>query len=284
MKDLVVIPQGNPITWTRSLRRSSVQRIAALGGIGFTVLLTAGACGGDGESGAAGSGGDAQRPEEVGAACEVAADCFPNVEEGDLQGEALCLDRVRDGYCTHTCEVDEDCCAAEGECRTELPQVCSPFESTGMQMCFLSCGDEEVGATDYADDSEFCQREASPDFICRSSGGGANNRKICVPGECGVGSRCAVDEDCSGDLVCLTDLLGGYCSRAGCTSDADCGGAVGEGPVCVERSDGFTYCARRCTAASDCSFCRGQGWPDGTCRDDVTFVEEGTAVSVCVPN
>lgn len=242
------------------------------------------ACGSDGETGSKPPpDGTSQRPEEVGAACEVAEDCFANVAEEELQGEALCLDRVRGGYCTHTCEVDEDCCAADGECRTELPQVCSPFESTGMRMCFLSCSAQEVEASGYADDAEFCQREASPDFICRSSGGGAANRKICVPGDCDVGSRCSTDEDCPGDLTCLTDVLGGYCTRAGCTSDADCGGSATGGPVCVERADGSTYCARRCTRSSDCSFCRGQGWPDAVCRGDVTFAEEGTSASVCVP-
>lgn len=232
-------------------------------------------CGGDDSSGG-GSGGSSQRPDETGAICEAAEECFPDVGEGDLQGEAQCLDRVRGGYCTHTCEHDSDCCAAEGECKTSLPQVCSPFESTGMKMCFLSCGASDVEAAGHEDDGEYCQKEASPDFICRSSGGGADNRKVCVPGDCGVGARCTTASDCSGDLECLTDLSGGYCTRSGCTSHDDC---PGDG-VCVVGAE-RTYCARPCSRPSDCSFCRSDAAP-ASCRSDVTLAEEGTSVSVCV--
>jgi hypothetical protein len=63
----------------------------------------------------AGAGKDPDRPDDTGAACTVADDGYPDVAEGELQGEPVCIDRVRDGYCTHTCESDDDCCAAEGE-------------------------------------------------------------------------------------------------------------------------------------------------------------------------
>lgn len=119
--------------------------------------------------------------EQAGQACADPSECYPDVEEGDLQSggmagaaETICLGNVDGGYCTHTCEVDTDCCAAEGECDSDLPQVCGPFESTGMMMCFLSCEGVENG-------DDFCANEAHPDFICRSTGGGAANRKVCVP-------------------------------------------------------------------------------------------------------
>jgi hypothetical protein len=257
-------------------RSSYCARIVA-GVFSWLPLLVTVGCGDD-ESSGGGSGGGSSRPDETGAACEAADECFPDVAQGELQGEAQCLDRVRGGYCTHTCEQDEDCCAAEGECKTSLPQVCSPFESTGTRMCFLSCEGSEVEAAGHEDEGEYCQKEASPDFICRSSGGGSANRKVCVPGDCGLGARCTTATDCSGDLECLTDLPGGYCSRGGCSSNADC---PGDG-VCVDRGEGQTYCARPCNRASDCGFCRGEALP-ADCRSDVMFAEEAVSVSVCVP-
>lgn len=249
-------------------------------------FLAFGACGSDddddkGAAGSAGTGGGS--PEQTGSVCEVASDCYPDVTvDGGVLGEPLCLDRVRGGYCTHLCESDDDCCAVEGECETDLPQVCSPFESTGQMMCFLSCEEEDMvpydGGAGWSDENEFCQREASADFICRSSGGGAANRKICVPGDCGVGAACVTDDDCTGDLDCVTTLTGGYCGRGACTANADCP----NGSVCVELGDGKNYCLSRCNADSDCSFCRPWGDPTA-CTDDVTYVESGQSGRVCKP-
>jgi len=120
-----------------------------------------------------GSGLDA-----VGQPCEVAADCYPQLDTSQLAGEVVCLDRVEGGYCTHHCQTDEDCCAVEGECDSEydLDYVCAPFEATGEKYCFISCeGQADVDADDY------CQTWAHHEFICRSTGGGAENRRVCVP-------------------------------------------------------------------------------------------------------
>jgi hypothetical protein len=185
---------------------------------------------------------------------------------------------VRGGYCTHTCETDANCCAVEGECKTDLPQVCSPFESDDGMMCFLSCEADDVAADpDAEDDQHFCQRNASPDFICRSSGGGAANRKICVPGDCGVGADCASDADCNG-LSCVTSFGGGYCTERACSLDADCPGDA----RCVIAGDGNNYCFASCTSAADCSFCRHDG-SFATCSDEVVFAEAGASGSVCTP-
>ena len=118
--------------------------------------------------------------ENTGAPCETADECFPDVADGGLIGDPVCLDRVEDGYCTHTCADDADCCAAEGECTNDLPQLCAPFESTGDYFCFLSCEEADLPA-EYEDANEYCQEWAHPEFICRSTGGGADNRKVCVP-------------------------------------------------------------------------------------------------------
>jgi hypothetical protein len=207
-------------------------------------------------------------------------DCFAGVEHADLSGEVQCLDRVPDGYCTHLCETDDDCCAADGECATDLRQVCAPFESTGQRMCFLSCEDEDLrlardGGVDLSD-TEYCEREASALFGCRSTGGGAANRKVCLPKDCGEGSVCGDDADCVGDLSCLLHFTGGYCGTRGCAGDADCPGDS----VCVE-GPGGNHCLATCTADADCGQCRDAARA-AACTDDVVLVE-AQSVQVCRP-
>ncbi len=237
-------------------------------------------CGDDddsGDDGGTSTGGT--RPAGTGAICEAPTDCYPDVAEGAIAGEVLCLDRVQDGYCTHQCEVDEDCCGADGECPEGLHQVCSPFESTDGKMCFVSCEGEDLDAAGEDDDSAYCQKFASPDFICRSSGGGSENRKICVPGDCGAGADCASDADCTGDLECNTSLGGGYCGASECTTNDDCPADS----ACIDRAEGPNLCLKRCAAPSDCSFCRAD--TTGTsCSDDVVFTDDGETGSVCVPS
>ena len=121
-----------------------------------------------------GSGG-----EHTGQSCQVAADCYPGVNQSSL-GQVTCLANVAGGYCTHTCQTDSDCCAVAGECRTGLPQLCAPFESTGANYCFLSC-EATVFDAGIADTTAYCQQYASSSFTCRSTGGGSANRKVCMP-------------------------------------------------------------------------------------------------------
>lgn len=114
--------------------------------------------------------------ESAGEQCAVPEECYQLADPEEIQGEIQCLDRVPGGYCTHLCQTDDDCCAAEGECDGR-PQVCAPFESTGMMMCFLSCEDADL---DGFDETEYCNRYAHPSFSCRSTGGGSANRKVCA--------------------------------------------------------------------------------------------------------
>lgn len=259
--------------------RKSALSIALFTGLTAASLFVG--CGGDADGT---NDGEDVRPMDgaTGAVCEAADDCFDMVADGDLQGEAQCLDRVEGGYCTHTCTADEDCCAAEGECPDDENQVCSPFESTGQMLCFLSCEPEDLEAAqdDWEeppeDANDYCQRGAAYDFICRSSGGGADNRQVCVPGDCGVGEDCTEDADCDGDLICLTDFDGGYCTQDECTEDADCP----MNSVCANEG-GHAICLKECTQDSDCSFCR-TGDNSGTCDDDADLVES-EGVSVCRP-
>jgi len=96
----------------------------------LSVACTVVACGDDDNDH---GGGSDDSPEETGQQCGVADDCFIDLRGDDgIQGEAVCLDRVEGGYCTHTCATDADCCAVDGECETDLRQVCAPFENTDM--------------------------------------------------------------------------------------------------------------------------------------------------------
>jgi hypothetical protein len=114
----------------------------------------------------------------TGTACGAPADCYPDVDPSTIAGTVTCLDRVPDGYCTHTCAADSECCAADGECPDGHAEVCSPIESAGETYCFLSCEAADVGG---GDADAYCRDYAGPDFGCRSTGGGAANRKVCLP-------------------------------------------------------------------------------------------------------
>ncbi|MFT3767711.1 MAG: hypothetical protein QM820_19835 [Minicystis sp.] len=116
--------------------------------------------------------------EPAGMPCTQASECYPGVDQTTIKGDVLCLDKVSGGYCTHQCTTDADCCAVSGECPGGHPEVCAPFESTGMMMCFLSCEASDLGGVE---EGAYCQQYAGAAFGCRSTGGGANNRKICSP-------------------------------------------------------------------------------------------------------
>jgi hypothetical protein len=129
--------------------------------------------------GSSGSGG-APPGEQAGSTCATAATCYPDVkDQTQIKGTVTCLSKVPNGYCTHLCTADTDCCAVPGECRTGLKEVCSPFENQPESYCFLSCEDAAVKAAGYTDANVYCQKLGNAAFTCRSTGGGASNRKIC---------------------------------------------------------------------------------------------------------
>src|SRR5690349_10789006 len=84
----------------------------------------------------------------AGQPCAQASDCYPGIDPTKIQGTVQCLDKVPGGYCTHLCTTDADCCAVSGECPSKRAEVCAPFESTGMMMCFLSCEASDLGSLD----------------------------------------------------------------------------------------------------------------------------------------
>lgn len=147
-------------------------RIAAIFSIGLASWALAG-CGDDDD----GNPG----PTNTGQTCSALEQCYPGLDQATLAGTAECLDRVEGGYCTHHCTRDSDCCAVPGECPGDRNQVCGPFESTGEMYCFLSCEDEDLEAAKATDGDVYCQTYVSAVFRCRSTGGGSENRKVCVP-------------------------------------------------------------------------------------------------------
>jgi hypothetical protein len=168
--------------------------------ISAVASIIAVACGGSSSTvsgGASPADGGTGSTELAGQTCALASDCYPGLDAGTLLGAVQCLSKVPNGYCTHLCTKDSDCCAVSGECKTGIKQVCSPFESTGQMMCFLSCESADVsagiatgsasggydGGTTEAGSVEdaYCQSYASAAFTCRSTGGGKNNRKVCSP-------------------------------------------------------------------------------------------------------
>lgn len=152
-----------------------LSRILAIMGLGLASWSLPG-CGDDDDD-----GDGTASPTNTGQACSTVEQCYVGVEDGTLLGEAVCLDRVEGGYCTHHCASDADCCAVPGECPGNRAQVCGPFESTGEMYCFLSCEDEDWQATTFGDSDLYCQGYAGAAFHCRSTGGGSQNRKVCVP-------------------------------------------------------------------------------------------------------
>lgn len=112
----------------------------------------------------------------------VPTECYSGVQDsGTILGTITCLTKVTGGYCTHTCSADTDCCAVTGECIASHAEVCSPFESTDMKYCLLSCEDAALKAAGATDADAYCATYANAKFTCRSSGGGSQNRKICSP-------------------------------------------------------------------------------------------------------
>jgi len=173
------------------------------------------ACGSDDENtgkiapaGTAEAGAGERGFEPAGQACTSPARCYLDPAGSDggagtqlaVKGTIYCETKVENGYCTHECTADTDCCAVPGECRTSVQQVCSPFTNTeNPKYCFLSCEDEDIraaiaanvdaggwdgGAPDDGtayDPDTYCRYYASIHATCRSSGGGRDNRKVCIP-------------------------------------------------------------------------------------------------------
>lgn len=128
------------------------------------------------------SSGSSAPAGATGSTCTSAAACYSGIDAGALMGQVQCLTQLQNGYCTHTCTKDTDCCAVPGECAAGTVEVCAPLQSAPQTYCFLSCDTANIPASaGTTDPNTYCQKFANPTFTCRSTGGGANNRKFCGP-------------------------------------------------------------------------------------------------------
>lgn len=129
-----------------------------------------------------GSSSSVPPANQTGSACTTAASCYSGIDAGALQGQVTCLTQLQNGYCSHTCTADADCCAVPGECASGAKEICSPLQSAPQTYCFLSCAAADIPASaGTTDPGVYCQRFANATFTCRSTGGGANNKKFCGP-------------------------------------------------------------------------------------------------------
>lgn len=179
-----------------------ILRLSIVVAVASTAVLLAVACGGSDadipSSSSSSSGGTPdggpRGVEPAGQACTTASQCYAGVDggaEGGIVGAVTCITKVTNGYCTHTCTQDTECCAAPGECLTGVKEVCSPLENQGAQYCFLSCEDADIqralaanadaGVDAGTGGDAYCQTFAGSSTGCRSSGGGSKNRKVCLP-------------------------------------------------------------------------------------------------------
>ena len=146
----------------------------------FSVLVACAglvACSSGGSGGDGGDGGGSGTL--TGLTCSNASQCYAGLDAGTLHGSVVCLTSLKDGYCSHTCATDADCCAVGGECPAGIKEVCGPLQSNPQTYCVLSCETADVPAG--MDPTVFCQKNANASFTCRSTGGGAKNRKFCGP-------------------------------------------------------------------------------------------------------
>ncbi len=164
-------------------------------------------------------------------------------------------------------------CTTSASCPAE--QVCSMGSCvartcTTMADCPTGLGCPEAGLATTSEcgttctvnsdcrSTESCKRFASGRY-CARRGTGAN------------GDPCRSFTDCGGQRACLA-LPGGYCARAGCTSNADCE----SGTWCVQ-IDGVAACALDCAEAE--TICRSAEGYSCQSRADVDMVTQ----FVCAP-
>ena len=177
-----------------------MSRLGVMVLLASTSMVLALACGSSDSSTSSSSSGGApdsgpRGVEPAGQTCTAPSQCYGGVDGGSdagaIRGEITCLTKVTDGYCTHVCAQDSDCCAAPGECLSGVKEVCSPLENQGAQYCFLSCEDDDIrralaanadaGVDAGAGGDDYCRTFAGAATTCRSSGGGSKNRKVCLP-------------------------------------------------------------------------------------------------------
>ena len=93
-----------------------------------------------------------------------------------------------------------------------------------------------------------------------------------------TGAPCAGQKQgCENNMICLSDISGGYCAKAGCSSDGRCPPAS----ICTVNTKSVGSCMRKCADNGDCKWnqAKGQGPWDCAYRKG----GDGKCYRVCVP-
>jgi len=84
-------------------------------------------------------------------------------------------------------------------------------------------------------------------------------------------------QGCESDMICLSDITGGYCAKANCSTDGRCPPAS----VCAYNANTVGSCMRKCTTIKDCKTDKTKGQGDWDCQNRLTGA--GTCERMCVP-
>lgn len=164
------------------------------------------------------------------------------------------------GYCSALCGSSGDgLCGAEGLCL-----IGATFD-----MCVSLCttpGSRSNCRVGYSclplknRNDGFCFPEST-----NSGSGGGGGSSPPPPPKKPTGASCSADSQCSTNGCALNGWPGGYCTRT-CTT----GDVCGTGGVCLETSDGDTFCVAQCPNPGSQSTCRsGYGcYPFASPRTD----------------
>lgn len=93
-----------------------------------------------------------------------------------------------------------------------------------------------------------------------------------------TGAPCSGQKQgCEADMICLSDITGGYCAKANCASDGRCPPAS----TCIANTKSVGSCMRTCADIADCKNdkIKGQGYWDCDYRRG----GDGQCYRVCVP-
>lgn len=165
------------------------------------------------------------------------------------------LDCALFSVCSSGGQCVSDQCSGPGDCPSQ--HLCTPG-GPGLAVGFCT-----LGCTSNAQcrDGEACKWFANGTRGCGQKGGALN------------GAACTFFEECGGQRDCFA-WPGGYCARAGCTSNADCESDT----FCMPGSGGQpNVCVKRCGAGHpECRLAEGYA-----CR--ALSSVDGTSESGCTP-
>lgn len=152
-------------------------------------------------------------------------------------------------------------CADDLDCLVGLACFSWPKGYCTQLSCNSSSGASCPGSSvcwGETEEKHICVAECDDDADCRPTDGYACKRltakfggvdaRLCVPsGKNPVGLQCEKPLDCEGAATCITDIVGGYCARIGCSKTDPCA----SGSACVLR-EGKPTCLKTCVADVEC--------------------------------